>query len=149
MEKSLSLRAERQRREARHEIFTTPKMVTTRRSNLGPPAEGRPGLSCTNTHNFAQIPTTLHKYPQHFTNTHNFAGIPITLHGYPPTQLTNPNNNSQLRRAINCSAGYLETDLYLKQNIKAISGARHCIWSGPEDPLRQGQRPSSKSLQRG
>ena len=45
MEKSLSLRAERRRREARRETFTTPKMVTTRRSILGPPAEGRPGPS--------------------------------------------------------------------------------------------------------
>ena len=45
MEKLLSLRAERRRREARRETFTTPKMVTTRRSILGPPAEGRPGPS--------------------------------------------------------------------------------------------------------
>ena len=38
-------RAERQRREARHETYITPKLVTTRRSILGPPAEGRPGPS--------------------------------------------------------------------------------------------------------
>ena len=42
---SVPLRAERRRREARHEIFTTPKLVTARRSILGPPAEGRPGPS--------------------------------------------------------------------------------------------------------
>ena len=41
----ISLRAERRRREARRETFTTPKMVTTRQSILGPPAEGRPGPS--------------------------------------------------------------------------------------------------------
>ena len=29
----------------RREIFTTPKLVTTQRSILGPPAEGRPGPS--------------------------------------------------------------------------------------------------------
>ena len=40
------LRAERRRREARREIFTTPGHVTARRSILGPPAEGRPGPSC-------------------------------------------------------------------------------------------------------
>ena len=45
MEKLLSLRAERRRREARRETFTTPEMVTTRWSILGPPAEGRPGPS--------------------------------------------------------------------------------------------------------
>ena len=45
MEKLLSLRAERRRREARRETFTTPGLVTTRRSILGPPAEGRPGPS--------------------------------------------------------------------------------------------------------
>ena len=45
MEKLLSLRAERRRREARRETFTTPELVTTRRSILGPPAEGRPGPS--------------------------------------------------------------------------------------------------------
>ena len=39
------LRAERRSREARHEIFTTPGLVTARRSILGPPAEGRPGPS--------------------------------------------------------------------------------------------------------
>ena len=39
------LRAERRRREARREIFTTPEHVTARRSILGPPAEGRPGPS--------------------------------------------------------------------------------------------------------
>ena len=39
------LRAERQMREARREIFTTPGLVTTRRSTLGPPAEGWPGSS--------------------------------------------------------------------------------------------------------
>ena len=39
------LRAERRRREARREIFTTPGHVTARRSILGPPAEGRPGPS--------------------------------------------------------------------------------------------------------
>ena len=33
------------RREARHEIFSTPELVTARRSILGPPAEGRPGPS--------------------------------------------------------------------------------------------------------
>ena len=38
-------RAERRRREARHETYITPKLVTTRRSTLGPPAEGRPGPS--------------------------------------------------------------------------------------------------------
>ena len=38
-------RAERRRREARHETYITPKLVTTRRSILGPPAEGRPGPS--------------------------------------------------------------------------------------------------------
>ena len=38
-------RAERRRREARHETYRTPKLVTTRRSILGPPAEGRPGPS--------------------------------------------------------------------------------------------------------
>ena len=32
-------------REARREIFTTPGLVTARRSILGPPAEGRPGPS--------------------------------------------------------------------------------------------------------
>ena len=32
-------------REARREIFTTPGLVTARRSILGPPAEGRPGHS--------------------------------------------------------------------------------------------------------
>ena len=31
--------------EARRETFTTPKLVTTRQSILGPPAEGRPGPS--------------------------------------------------------------------------------------------------------
>ena len=45
MEKLLSLRAERQRREARRETFTTPELVNTQRSILGPPAEGRPGPS--------------------------------------------------------------------------------------------------------
>ena len=45
MEKLLSPRAERRRREAKRETFTTPKLVTTRRSILGPPAEGRPGPS--------------------------------------------------------------------------------------------------------
>ena len=45
MEKLLSLRAERQRREARRETFTTPKLVTTLQSILGPSAEGRPGPS--------------------------------------------------------------------------------------------------------
>ena len=45
MEKLLSLRAERRRREARRETFTTPELVTTQRSILGPPAEGRPGPS--------------------------------------------------------------------------------------------------------
>ena len=44
MEKLLSLRAERRRREARRETLTT-ELVTTRRSILGPPAEGRPGPS--------------------------------------------------------------------------------------------------------
>ena len=39
------LRAERRRREARREIFTTPRLVTARRSILGPPTEGRPGPS--------------------------------------------------------------------------------------------------------
>ena len=39
------LRAERRRREARREIYTTPGHVTARRSILGPPAEGRPGPS--------------------------------------------------------------------------------------------------------
>ena len=39
------LRAERRRREVRREIFTTPELVTARRSILGPPAEGRPGPS--------------------------------------------------------------------------------------------------------
>ena len=43
MKKLLSLRAERRRREARRETITTPELVTTRRSILGPPAEGRPG----------------------------------------------------------------------------------------------------------
>ena len=38
-------RAERRRREARHETYITPKLDTTRRSILGPPAEGRPGPS--------------------------------------------------------------------------------------------------------
>ena len=33
------------RRDARREIFTTPGLVTTRRSTLGPPAEGWPGSS--------------------------------------------------------------------------------------------------------
>ena len=37
------LRAERRRRKAGREIFTTPGDVTARRSILGPPAEGRPG----------------------------------------------------------------------------------------------------------
>ena len=45
----MSLRAERRSREARHEIFTTPGLVTARRSILGPPAEGRPGPSDLNT----------------------------------------------------------------------------------------------------
>ena len=31
--------------EARHETYRTPKLVTTRRSILGLPAEGRPGPS--------------------------------------------------------------------------------------------------------
>ena len=35
-------RAESRRREARREMFTTPELVTTRRSILGPLAEGRP-----------------------------------------------------------------------------------------------------------
>ena len=39
------LRALRRRHEARREIFTTPRLVTARRSILGPPAEGRPGPS--------------------------------------------------------------------------------------------------------
>ena len=39
------LRAERRRRKARREIFTTPRLVTARQSILGPPAEGRPGPS--------------------------------------------------------------------------------------------------------
>ena len=47
-------RAERRRREARHETYITPKLVTTRRSILGPPAEGRPGPSNDNENdNFA------------------------------------------------------------------------------------------------
>ena len=50
IKKLLSLRAERRRREARRETFTTPEMVTTRRSILGPPAEGRPGPSIGNSH---------------------------------------------------------------------------------------------------
>ena len=33
------------RREARREIFSTPRLVTAWRSILGPPAEGRPGPS--------------------------------------------------------------------------------------------------------
>ena len=37
--------AEHRRQEARRETFTTPKLVTTWRSILGPPAEGRPGPS--------------------------------------------------------------------------------------------------------
>ena len=44
----ISFRAERRRREARREIFTTPGDVTARRSILGPPAEGRPGPSDNN-----------------------------------------------------------------------------------------------------
>ena len=43
------LRAERHRREARRQICTTPGLVTARRSILGPPAEGWPGPSGTNT----------------------------------------------------------------------------------------------------
>ena len=39
------LRAERRRREAWREIFTTPELVTARQSILGPPAESRPGPS--------------------------------------------------------------------------------------------------------
>ena len=39
------LRAERRRREARREVFTTLELVTAQRSILGPPAEGRPGPS--------------------------------------------------------------------------------------------------------
>ena len=39
------LRAERRRCKARREILTNPGLVTTRRSILGPPAEGRPGPS--------------------------------------------------------------------------------------------------------
>ena len=39
------LGAERRRREARREMFTTPELVTAQRSILGPPAEGRPGPS--------------------------------------------------------------------------------------------------------
>ena len=39
------LRAERRKRKVRHEIFTPPKLITARRSILGPPAEGRPGPS--------------------------------------------------------------------------------------------------------
>ena len=39
------LRVERRRREARRDIFTNPELVTTRRSILGPPAEGQPGPS--------------------------------------------------------------------------------------------------------
>ena len=35
-------RTERRRREVRCEIFTTPELVTARRSILGPPAKGRP-----------------------------------------------------------------------------------------------------------
>ena len=31
--------------EARHETYITPKLITTRRSILGPPAEGRTGPS--------------------------------------------------------------------------------------------------------
>ena len=42
------LRAERRRREARREIFTTPELVTARPSILGPPAKGRPGPSSSN-----------------------------------------------------------------------------------------------------
>ena len=38
------LRAERRRREAKREIFTTPELVTARRSILGPPAEAGQGL---------------------------------------------------------------------------------------------------------
>ena len=34
--------------EARHETYRTPKLVTTRRSILGPPAKGRPGPSDNN-----------------------------------------------------------------------------------------------------
>ena len=37
--------AERRRRKARRETFTTPELVTTRQSILGSPAKGRPGLS--------------------------------------------------------------------------------------------------------
>ena len=44
-------RAERRRREARHETYITPKLVTPRRSILGPPAEGRPGPSDDNNDN--------------------------------------------------------------------------------------------------
>ena len=39
------LRAERRRREARRKTFSTPGLVTTLRSLLGPPAEDRPGPS--------------------------------------------------------------------------------------------------------
>ena len=42
-DEKVTFRAERRRREARRETFTTPELVTTRRSILGPPAEGRPG----------------------------------------------------------------------------------------------------------
>ena len=42
---SSPLRAERRRRKARREIFTTPELDTARQSILGPPAEGRPGPS--------------------------------------------------------------------------------------------------------
>ena len=45
MEKLLSLQAERRRREAQRETFTTPEVVTNRRPILGPPAEGWPGPS--------------------------------------------------------------------------------------------------------
>ena len=41
-------RAERRRREARCKTFTTPELVTTRQSILGPPAGGRPGPSDVN-----------------------------------------------------------------------------------------------------
>ena len=44
-DEKVTFRAERRRREARRETFTTPELVTTRRSILGPPAEGRPGPS--------------------------------------------------------------------------------------------------------
>ena len=80
MEKLLSLRAERQRREARRETFTTPKLVTIWRSILGPPAEGRPGPSNCKWiwDNRVSLGKHISLYIRNIFHVHNLGGAWIT-----------------------------------------------------------------------